>query len=128
LNDPQKVDQESASGEQTEVLSLGIRYLPRAIESYQEDGSLPFDLAKVHGLLKVVQEHGTKLKGLWPDDSQTGGETKALPAVWQKKSDFLVGFDKLTADAKAAATAIKDEVSFKTEWPKVTANCGGSGR
>jgi cytochrome c556 len=54
-----------------------------------------------------------------------GGETKALPAVWQKKSDFLVGFDKLTADAETAAAAIKDEASFKTGWPKVTADCGG---
>ena len=29
------------------------------------------------------------------------------------------------ADAKAAHGAIKDEASFKAEWPKVVANCGG---
>ena len=52
-------------------------------------------------------------------------ETKALPVVWQKKSDFLPRFDKLAADCKAAEAAIKDEASFKTEWPKVTGNCGG---
>ena len=34
-------------------------------------------------------------------------------------------FDKIAADAKAAEGAIKDEASFKAEWPKVVSNCGG---
>ena len=48
-----------------------------------------------------------------------------LPSVWEKKADFLGRFDKFAADAKAAAGAIKDEASFKAEWPKVVSNCGG---
>jgi cytochrome c556 len=87
-------------------------------------GEVSFDLAKVHAFLKVCQEQSPKVKGLFPDDSKDG-DTKALPVVWEKKSDFLSRFDKLAADCKAAENAIKDEASFKSEWPKVTGNCGG---
>jgi cytochrome c556 len=88
-------------------------------------GEEKFDLAKVQASLKTYQEQAAKQKGLYGDDAKTGGETEALPAIWEKKADFLAKFDKLAADAKAGAEAIKDEASFKTEWPKVMANCGG---
>lgn len=87
-------------------------------------GEAKFDLAKVHSSLSVYQEQAAKLKDLWSDDSKDG-DTEALPAVWEKKDEFLARFDKLAADAKAAAAAIKDEVTFKAEWPKVMSNCGG---
>lgn len=88
-------------------------------------GEAPFELAKVQASLKTYQDNSAKVKGLIPDDSKTGGETEALPAIWEKKTDFLARLDKMAADAKAATTAIKDEASFKTEWPKVMSNCGG---
>lgn len=87
-------------------------------------GEMPFDLAKVKASLKTLQQTAAKAKGLFPDDSKTG-DTNALPVVWEKKAEFLARFDKLAADAKAADAAIKDEATFKTEFPKVTANCGG---
>ena len=87
-------------------------------------GEVPFDLAKVQASLKTISEGAPKVATLFPDDSKTGGDTKALPAIWEKKSEFEAGWKKLEADAKAAITAIKDEASFKTEWPKIGANCG----
>lgn len=87
-------------------------------------GKEKFDLAKVQGSLKTLESTAGKLKGLFPDDSK-GGDTKALPVAFTNKADLLAKFDKLAADAKAAQAAIKDEATFKTEWPKVTANCGG---
>ena len=84
-----------------------------------------FDLAKVQASLKVLAEVPPKQKDLFPDDSKAGGNTEALPAIWEKKADFTARFDKLAADATAAAAAIKDEASFKAEWPKIGANCGG---
>lgn len=87
-------------------------------------GEAKFDLAKVHSSLAVYQEQAVKLKNLWPDDSKSG-DTAALPAVWEKKSEFIALFDKLAANAKAAAANIKDEASFKAEWPKVMSSCGG---
>jgi cytochrome c556 len=88
-------------------------------------GEVPFDLAKVQASLKVYSDNAGKLKDLFPDDSKTGGDTEALPTVWEKKADFLAGMAKFGKDAADAGAAIKDEASFKTEWPKVMANCGG---
>jgi cytochrome c556 len=87
-------------------------------------GTTPFDLAKVQASLKTIADGAPKLAALFPDDSKTGGNTEALPAIWEKKEEFAGIWKKIEADAKAATAAIKDEASFKTEWPKIGANCG----
>lgn len=85
-------------------------------------GDATFELAKVHASLKTLEETSLKAKGLFPDDSKTG-ETDTLPAAFEKKDDLLARFDRMAAAANTAAEAIKDEASFKAEWPKVVANC-----
>ena len=87
-------------------------------------GDAPFELPKVQASLKTIEETAAKAKGVFGDDTKTG-ETDALPAAFEKKADLFARFDKMGADAKAAAAAIKDEASFKAEWPKVVGNCGG---
>lgn len=86
-------------------------------------GDDAFDLAKVQNALKVIAANTAKLPDLFPDDSQTG-DTKALPAIWQNKSDVVARFGKLHQEAAAAAPAITDEASFKAQMPKVLGNCG----
>src|SRR5262245_59438964 len=81
-------------------------------------GEAPFDLAKVHASLKTFQENSAKLKGLWPEDSKSGGDTRALPAIWKNTKDYLDWFDGFAKDSKAALASIKDEASFKTQWTK----------
>ena len=87
-------------------------------------GDAPFELPKVQASLKTIRGNGHQGQGLFGDDTKTG-ETDALPAAFEKKADLFARFDKLAADAKAAEGAIKDEASFKAEWPKVVSNCGG---
>jgi cytochrome c556 len=87
-------------------------------------GDAPFELPKVQASLKSIEETAAKAKGLFGDDTKVG-ETDAMPAAFEKKPDVLARFDKLGADAKAASGAIKDEATFKAEWPKVVGNCGG---
>ena len=87
-------------------------------------GEIPFDLAKVHAALKTYQEQGAKLKNLFPDDSKTGGDTEAQPKIWQARAEFEKAIDALIAKAKNASAAIKDEPSFKAEYPEVTKTCG----
>ena len=87
-------------------------------------GDAPFELPKVQASLKTIEETAAKAKGLFGDDTKTG-ETDALPAAFEKKADLFARFDKTAADAKAAAGNIKDEATFKAEWPKVVSNCGG---
>jgi cytochrome c556 len=83
----------------------------------------PFDLAVVQASLKKIAEGAPKLKTLFPDDSKTGAYTEALPAIWEKKDDFLKTVDQLAASATAAGAAIKDEATFRSEWGKVSSNC-----
>jgi cytochrome c556 len=87
-------------------------------------GDAPFDLAVVQASLKTLEEASAKAKTVFPDDSKTG-DTDALPVAFEKKADLFARFDKMDADAKAATSTIKDEASFKAEWPKVAGNCGG---
>ncbi len=87
-------------------------------------GQGAFDLAATQAALKSYAEGSKKLQTLFPDDSKTGDKTAALPVIWEDKAKFLAGFTKMEADATAAVAAIKDEASFKTEMPKVLANCG----
>jgi cytochrome c556 len=87
-------------------------------------GEAPFDLAAVQAVLKAVEDNAPKFKAMFPDDSKTGS-TEATAKVWEARADFNAVIDKWVADAKAASAAIKDEASFKTEYPKVASNCGG---
>jgi cytochrome c556 len=86
-------------------------------------GEAAFDLAKVQASLKTLETTATAGKTVFPADSKDG-DTAALPAAFTNQADLFAKFDKLAADAKAAQAAIKDEATFKSEWPKVTANCG----
>lgn len=88
-------------------------------------GEAEFDLAKVQAALKIFQENASKLPDLFPDDSKTGGDTEALPIIWEKKNDVVERYKKLVADAKTAEGTITDDITFQTEWPKVAGNCGG---
>jgi cytochrome c556 len=86
-------------------------------------GNAPFDLANVQASLKMYQAEMPKYKGLFPDDSKTGGDTDASPRIWQARPEFEAAIDKLVATAREAASAIKDEATLKTEYPKVVDAC-----
>ena len=87
-------------------------------------GEEAFDLAKAQAALKTYEEVAAKGPAMFPAGSQNG-DTAALPAVWTNKADFDAKFAKWGADAKAAQAAIKDEASFKANFPAVMKNCGG---
>jgi len=87
-------------------------------------GENPFDLAKVQSGLQTFQEQFPKLKPLFPEDAKTGGDTDASPKIWQQRAEFEAVIDKFVADAKAAAGTIKDEASFKADYPKIVNSCG----
>src|SRR5215831_1252194 len=88
-------------------------------------GEAPFDLAKAKAIFAAYQDAAAKAPALFPDNSKTGGDTAALPAVWEKKDDFNAKLKKLGDDAKDAATKVTDEASFKAVFPTVQKNCGG---
>jgi cytochrome c556 len=88
-------------------------------------GTAPFELAKVQATLKTYQDEAAKLKALFPDDSKSGGDTDATAKIWAEKAAFEKAIDTFASIASTAASVIKDEESFKAEYPKVGASCGG---
>jgi len=88
-------------------------------------GEEAFDLAKAKAIFATYQKVSHDVANLWPDNSKTGHDTAALPAVWEKKADFDARLKKLGDDAKAAEAKVTDEASFKTVFPEVQKNCGG---
>jgi cytochrome c556 len=88
-------------------------------------GEVAYDQAKAQAIISSYVDAAEKAPNLFPDNSKTGGDTAALPAIWENKADFNAKFAKFGADAKAAASAVKDVDSFKAAFPGLTKNCGG---
>jgi cytochrome c556 len=88
-------------------------------------GEEPFALDKAKKIFATYQDSAAKAPALFPDNSKTGGDTAALPAIWEKKDDFNAKLTKFGADAKAAEAAVKDLDTFKAQYAEVQKNCGG---
>lgn len=88
-------------------------------------GEVPFDATAFQANMKVIGEQAAKFKGMFPDDSKTGGGTDAAPKIWEAKAEYNGIVDKWIETTKATAAAIKDEASFKTSYPEFTKTCGG---
>jgi len=88
-------------------------------------GEEPFDLAKAKKIFATFEDASAKAGALFPDNSKTGGDTAALPAIWENKADFEAKLAKLGTDSKKAEGAVKDLDTFKAQFTEVTKNCGG---
>jgi cytochrome c556 len=87
-------------------------------------GEVPFNLATVQKSLAVYVDSAKRMPGLFPANSQSGGDTTAAPKIWQDTAGFNAAFQRFGADSAAALVAIKDEASFKAGFPAVLKNCG----
>ena len=63
-------------------------------------GDVPYDAAKVNAAFAQWTETTQKFPNLFPEDSKTGGQTRATAKIWQTRSDFD---EKNAAFAKAVA-------------------------
>ena len=86
-------------------------------------GEAPFKLETVQAALKTMQDVSKAMPALYPDTARTGGETRALPKIWETPADFTAQFEKFGRDAASAATKIVDEASFKASYGEVLRNC-----
>jgi cytochrome c556 len=87
-------------------------------------GKRPFNLDDAKKVFASFEEAGEKAPALFPEGSNSG-DTAALPAVWENKTDFDTRLAKLASDSKAAIDATKDLDTFKAQFTVVTKNCGG---
>jgi cytochrome c556 len=89
------------------------------------EGKRPFNVDEAKKVLATFAEAGEKAPALFPDDSKTGGDTAALPAIWENKADFQAKLAKFAQESKAASNATNDLDSFKIQITEVRKNCGG---
>jgi cytochrome c556 len=87
-------------------------------------GEEPFSVEKGKKVFATYQDVA-KAHELFPENSKTGGETAALPAIWENKADFEARLTKLATEAKAAEAKVTDLDSFKAQFTEVQKNCGG---
>jgi len=88
------------------------------------ENKTPFNLAAAKKVFATFEE-STKLKDLYPENSKTGGDTQALPAIWENKADFEAKLAKFAAESKAAGAATTDMDTFKTQMTEIRKNCRG---
>ena len=89
-------------------------------------GEAPFDAAKAQTVFATFADSAAKAPALFPDNSKTGGDTAALPAIWENKADFDARLVKFGTAAKDAEGKVKDLESLKTTWGAFAKdNCGG---
>ncbi|PSJ61369.1 c-type cytochrome [Pseudaminobacter soli (ex Li et al. 2025)] len=89
-------------------------------------GEQPFDADKVMAALKTLNEDAQKIdvEKLFPDGSQTGGDTTASPKIWDDMAGFQKAVDKFKADTASAVTASPASLDdLKVEFGKVAKNC-----
>jgi cytochrome c556 len=84
-------------------------------------GDAPFDAKAVTAAFTQWSETAAQLPKLFPDNSKTGGETRALPKIWTDRK----GFDaEIAAFAKAASARPSDVEGLKKAFPAVSKVCG----
>lgn len=89
-------------------------------------GNTPFDATAAAAAMKTIQEDMVTFVTLFPEGSESGGETKASAKIWEDKAGFEAAAAKLGADAKAAEEAAANGLdAFKTAFGAVGADCGG---
>jgi len=89
-------------------------------------GEAPFDASKVQTIFATFIDASAKAPALFPDNSKTGGDTAALPAIWENKADFDARLAKFGTNAKELQGKVKDLDTFKATWgPFLKDNCGG---
>jgi cytochrome c556 len=86
-------------------------------------GEQPFTSDKARAIFAAYINTTEKFGGLFPDDSKTGGETKASPKVWTDRAGFNAALAKFTQDVKANQDKTKNLDEFRAAFGAVTRNC-----
>ena len=89
-------------------------------------GEVAFDSARAADVFGSINKDMARFRTLFPEDSKTGGNTEASPAIWERPAEFQAANEKMEADSAAAlASGTTDLEAFKASFGTVTANCKG---
>jgi len=87
-------------------------------------GEAPFDAAQVQAAFAKWSETAVLLPTFFPEPPKPGEDTRALPKIWETKSDFdakIAAFTKAVNDNKTKAGTLEE---LKVAYPQVGKTCG----
>ena len=88
-------------------------------------GETDFDAAATIAALQTISDQMVTYPDQFPVGSETGFETEAAPAIWEKMDEFKANAAALKASADAAiASAPADLDGLKAVFGPLTKNCG----
>jgi cytochrome c556 len=87
-------------------------------------GEAPYDAAQVQAAFAKWSETAAALPTLFPEPPKPGQDSRALPKIWENKSDFdakIAAFTKAVNDNKTKAGTLDE---LKVAYPAVGKTCG----
>jgi cytochrome c556 len=87
-------------------------------------GEAPFDAVQVQAAFAKWSETAGLLPTLFPEPPKPGEDSRALPKIWEAKSDFdakIAAFTKAVSDNKSKAGTLDE---LKVAYPLVGKTCG----
>lgn len=88
-------------------------------------GRTDYDRDAIIEALAVIEQNAAQFVEYFPEDSQTGFETEALPAIWENKDDFNERAETLSADAAELAGMVPQTLEeFAPMFQDFAGNCG----
>ena len=89
-------------------------------------GEKPYDGKAAGDAMKSIHNNIGTFVTLFPEGTETGEKTRALPAIWKNKKDFEDWGKQLQEDTtKAQAAAAQGEDAMKTALNDVGKTCKG---
>jgi len=87
-------------------------------------GEEPYDAERVADALSVLIENGQKFPTLFPEGTESGHDTRALPAIWENKADFEEKAEAMVAAARAAREPAQEGLdAFRAAFGELGDTC-----
>jgi cytochrome c556 len=86
-------------------------------------GDEPFDAAKVQAAFAQWAQTAERFPALFADNTRTG-DTRALPAVWDKRAEFVAAANKFGKDIADHKNKVGTLDGLKAAMPVIGKNCG----
>lgn len=87
-------------------------------------GEVEYDPVKAELAMRAIHAAATGLPHLFPEDSKTGGDTRAAPKIWEDLKGFLHLAEELREHSATAIEAAKQgPEAFKAEFAATVKYC-----
>lgn len=86
-------------------------------------GQAPFDLETARNVFAVYVDAAERMPDLFPEGTETGGDTRALPAIWDEKAAFVALFEEWGEASAAGLEATTDLAPFQAALGTATESC-----